>query len=480
MSDDGVDVAVVGGGSAGLGAAQVVAASGRRVVLVESARLGGECTWNGCVPSKSLIEAARHAHAIARAPRFGIDATGVTVDFPRVMARVRETIRRIAAYEDAAHLETAGITVRSGRATLAGPAELRVDGEPVAAGRIVLCTGSRPAVPPVPGLDAVPYLTNETLFELTEQPRHLLVIGAGPIGLEMAQAFRRLGSEVSVVDVLDSLLPREDPDIARLAGEALATEGVRIRLGVRVEAAEYDRGTHRLRLRRGAEQLSLEGDALLVATGRRPNVDGLGLEAAGVRVERRGIAVDDRMRTNVPGILAAGDVTGLYPFTHAAAYQGRIAAATALGERRRADYRVVPWVTFTDPEIAHLGLTEPEARRQHGDDVTVAHLPLTAVDRAVIQGEVRGMVKVITHGRPVIGHLGGGALLGAHLIGPGAGELVHELAVAMQTGAFAGRLAQTIHAYPTMALAVQQAAAQLFPLGRATAGDLREELAAED
>ncbi|HEY2702761.1 MAG TPA: FAD-dependent oxidoreductase [Candidatus Dormibacteraeota bacterium] len=472
----GFDVAVIGGGSAGLSAAAVVAASGRRVVLVEAARLGGECTWNGCVPSKSLIEAARHAHAIGRAPRFGIEATGVTVDFPRVMARVRDTIARIAGYEDAAHLETAGITVRSGRATLAAPADLRVDGEPVAAGRIVLCTGSRPAIPPVPGLDSVPYLTNETLFELTEQPRHLLVIGAGSIGLEMAQAFRRLGSEVTVVDVLDRLLPREDPDIARLAGDALAAEGVRIRLGVRVEAASFEEGIHRLTLRLGAEELSLEGDALLVATGRRPAVEGLGLLAAGVRVEGRGIVVDDRMRTSVPGILAAGDVTGLYPFTHAAAYQGRIAAGTALGERRRADYRVMPWVTFTDPEIAHLGLTEPEARRLHGDDVTVAVLPLTAVDRAVIQGEVRGLVKVITGGRPVVGHLGGGSLLGAHLIGPGAGELVHEFAVAMQTGAFPGRLAQTIHAYPTMALAVQQAAAQLFPAGRAVAGDLREGL----
>jgi pyruvate/2-oxoglutarate dehydrogenase complex dihydrolipoamide dehydrogenase (E3) component len=476
---EGFEVAVIGGGTAGLGAAQVTAAAGHRVLLVEAGRLGGECTWNGCVPSKSLIEAARHAHAIARAESFGIRAGEVAVDFPRVMARVHETIERIARYEDASHLAAAGVTVRSGRATLAGPSDLRVDGEPVAARRVILCTGSRPAIPPVPGLDQVPYLTNETVFDLTTRPRHLLVIGAGPIGLELAQAFRRLGSEVSVVDVVDSLLPREDPDIARIAGDLLADEGVRIRLGVTVEAAEFEGGTHRLRLRREAEQLILEGDALLVATGRRPNVEGLGLEAARVRVERRGIAVDERMRTSTLGILAAGDVTGILPFTHAASYQGRIAAATAIGQRRRADYRVVPWVTFTDPEIAHLGLTEPEARRQHGDDITVARLPYTAVDRAVIQGEVRGLIKVITHGRPVLGNLGGGEVLGAHLIGPGAGDLVHEFAVAMQARAFAGRLAQTIHAYPTMALGVQQAAAQLFPQGRATAGDLREELAAD-
>lgn len=220
----------------------------------------------------------------------------------------------------------------------------------------------------------------------------------------------------------------------------------------------------------------VNGDALLVATGRRPNVEGLNLEELGVRMTKTGVDVDVRLRTSLPGVFAAGDVTGILPFTHAAAYQGRLAARNALGKGSSASYRVLPWVIFTDPEIAHVGLTEPEARRKHGDDVRVAALPFTAVDRAVITGEPEGLIKVITKGNPVIGHAGGGALLGAHIIGPGAGELIHEFVLAMQVRAFSGRLAQAVHAYPSMSLAVQQTAAQLFAAGRATAGEQRNDL----
>jgi pyruvate/2-oxoglutarate dehydrogenase complex dihydrolipoamide dehydrogenase (E3) component len=353
-----------------------------------------------------------------------------------------------------------------------------VDGERIAAQRIVLCTGSRPAVPPIPGLENLPFLTNETLFELREQPDRLLIVGAGSIGLEMAQAFARLGTEVQVLDVVDTLLPREDPDIAQPAHRMLDADGVRLLLGARISSARLEGSTYQLEVAVGDAAQTVQGDALLVAAGRRPNIADLGLEAAGVQVKPAGITVDRRLRTTASGVFAAGDVTGILPFTHAAAYQGRIAGRNALGRRDRASYRVVPWVTFTDPEIAHVGLTEPEARAKHRD-VRTALLPYSAVDRAVIQREPRGLIKLITGRKPLLGHTGGGELLGAHIIGPGAGELIHEVVVAMQTRAFAGRLAQAIHAYPTMSLGVQQAVAQLFAAGRATAGEMREELTHE-
>jgi pyruvate/2-oxoglutarate dehydrogenase complex dihydrolipoamide dehydrogenase (E3) component len=292
----------------------------------------------------------------------------------------------------------------------------------------------------------------------------------------MAQSFVRLGSEVDVVDVVTEHLPREDPDVAALSRRLLEREGVRFTLGATTRRVTHDGAAFTMHIDAGATSGKLTGDALFVATGRRPNVDGLNLEAAGVVVGSAGIEVDTHLRTSLTGVYAAGDVTGILPFTHAAAYQGRLAARNALGKPTAASYRVVPWVIFTDPEIAHVGLTEPEARKKHGDDVHVATLPYSAIDRAVIVGEPDGLVKVITKGKPLIGHAGGGAVLGAHIIGPGAGELIHEFVLAMQLRAFSGRLAQAIHAYPSMSVGVQQAAARLFAAGRATAGETREEL----
>jgi pyruvate/2-oxoglutarate dehydrogenase complex dihydrolipoamide dehydrogenase (E3) component len=470
------DVVVVGGGTAGLTAAQVCVAAHRRVLLVEADRLGGECTWNGCVPSKTFIEAARLCHDMRVAAGLGIAKQVPALDFAAVMAHVRDTVRTIARYEDTERLEASGISVRHGRARMIDGHTLDIDGDRIRAERIVICTGSRPSVPPIDGLREVPFLTNETLFDLGIQPRRLLVLGAGPIGLEMAQAFARLGSEVVAVDVLPTLLPREDAEIAALARSILEAEGVEFRLGAAVERVEHVGNEYRLHIAESGRTSVVTGDALLVATGRRPSIDGLELETAGVRVTRAGIQVDARLRTTVASVFAAGDVTGILPFTHAAAYQGRIAGTNAVGKRATADYRVAPWVIFTQPEIGHVGLTEAEARAAHAD-VRTARLPFSAVDRAVIQGEPVGLIKVITGRKALLRHAGGGEVLGAHIVGPGAGELIHEFALAMQTRAFAGRIAQTIHAYPTLSLGVQQAVAQLFPAGRATAGDLRTDLA---
>jgi pyruvate/2-oxoglutarate dehydrogenase complex dihydrolipoamide dehydrogenase (E3) component len=475
---DAFDLAVIGGGTAGLTAAQTAAHARKRVLLISEGPLGGECTWNGCVPSKALIEAAAVHHAAATAGAFGIRVGELSVDFPAVMDRVHDVIDQIARYEDEAHLEASGVVVRRGRASVIYAHTVQVGEERFSATTLVVCTGSRPDAPTIDGLDGVAFLTNETVFELRTQPRHMLVLGAGAVGLELAQAFARLGTEIDVVDVAAAFLPREDPDIAAVLRGMLEDEGMRLHLGATPVKVERTEDGVALTVSEAAGERVLRGDTLLVATGRRANVAGLGLETIGVRTEPGGIVVDSHLRTTVAGIFAAGDVTGTMPFTHVAAYQGRLAAGNIIGRRQHsASYRVVPTVIFTEPELAHVGLTEPEARRGHGDSVRVVTLPFSAVDRAVIARRPRGLIKVITTGKPVLGHAGGGSILGAHIVGPGAGELIHEFVIGMQLHAFSGRLAQAIHAYPSMSVGVQQAVARMFDAGRATAGELREELA---
>jgi pyruvate/2-oxoglutarate dehydrogenase complex dihydrolipoamide dehydrogenase (E3) component len=469
------DIAVLGGGTAGLTAARIAAAAGRRVALIETARLGGECTWTGCVPSKALIEVARIYHEMKRSPDFGIQPGDVRVDFGTVMRRVHDTILQIASFEDAAHLETKGIVVVPGSGRFLDGTTLDVGGRSLRAPRIILCTGSRPSVPDIPGLRDGPYLTNETLFDLERRPERLIVVGAGATGLEMGQAFCRLGSDVAMLDVEQTFLPREDPDVAGRAREALEREGIRFLLGVWIERIDWRGESVQVMARLAQRSVTLEGDSLLLAVGRRPAVDGLELEKIGVKLDRHGLQVDRHMRTSVGSVYAAGDVTGIYQFTHMAAYQARVAAQSALGRRTKADYRVVPWVIFTDPEIAHVGLTEPEARNQYGNRIRAVVLPYSAIDKAVIDHNTEGMIKLVVGRKPVVGFLGGGELIGAHIYGTGAGQMLHEFVLSMQTRAFAGRLAQTIHAYPTMSTGVQQAAGLLFPVGQATI-DLREEL----
>jgi pyruvate/2-oxoglutarate dehydrogenase complex dihydrolipoamide dehydrogenase (E3) component len=392
------------------------------------------------------------------------------------MRGVRNTIAQIARFEDAAHLDAEGIVVVPGRGRFLDRTTLDVGGLVLRASKTILCTGSRPSVPDIPVLRDGPYLTNETLFDLTRLPQHLLVLGAGVTGLEMGQAFRRLGSEVTLIDAEQRLLAREDEDVVACAQGLLEREGLQFLLGAQVERVSASGATIAVEAIVDGGRRKVEGDALLVATGRRPNTETMGLEALGVEVRKHGIVVNEKLETTVEGIYAAGDVTGLYYFTHIAAYQGRIAAGNASGKGEKADYRVVPWVIFTQPEIAHVGLTEAEARERHGGEFRVVTLPYTAIDRAVIERQPRGLIKVIVGKKPLIGYaLGEGEVIGAHLIGPLAGELLHEFVVTMQARAFTGRLAQAIHAYPTMSTGVQQAAGLLFPSGRATI-DLREDL----
>jgi pyruvate/2-oxoglutarate dehydrogenase complex dihydrolipoamide dehydrogenase (E3) component len=457
------DVVIVGGGTAGITAALAARALGARVALVErEPRLGGDCTFYGCVPSKALLEIAKVAHYARQAAAEGIFASSPLIDFAQIVARRRRIVEEIAADERDERFERAGIELIRGQARFHSSHELDVDDQRVGGTAFVVATGSEPAVPPLDGIDQVPYLTNRTIFELEHLPRRLLVLGGGATGLELAQAFQRFGSRVAVIELSARLLPREEPEAGEELARVLRGEGIDLCLSTEATAAKADGEEVGLSLPEG----ELRGDALLVAAGRRGSVEGLGLEQLGVKLEDGYVVIDARARTSAAHVFAAGDVTGGLQFTHIAAHEGRVAGLNAAGKRAKVDERVAPWVTFTDPEIAHVGLTESEARERH-KRVEVVSYPMRRVDRARIEERPVGFVKLVTAGRRLLGRAGGGELVGAQIVGPHAGELIQECALAMQTRCFAGRLTQTIHPYPAETIAVQQAAAQLFPLGRA-------------
>jgi pyruvate/2-oxoglutarate dehydrogenase complex dihydrolipoamide dehydrogenase (E3) component len=439
------DLLVIGGGAAGITAAREGARRGARTALVQEGPVGGDCTFTGCVPSKTLLAAAARGESFADA-----------------MTAVRMAVARIAATEDDVALKRDGVTVIHGRAVLRSPREIDVDGTRLHGRRLILATGSGPAIPPIEGLRDIDYLTNESVFSLSSPPIRLAVLGGGAIGCEMAQAFARLGSTVTVIEAEDRLLAGEEPEASDVVAAALAADGVEIGTGATLDRAEPldDSGAARLRLSSGTV---IEADRVLVAVGRRPATAGLGLADIGVTLDERGhVRTDTTLATSVQGIWAIGDVTGRMPFTHAAARMGFVAARNALaprGRRHRFDPTPIPWVTFTAPEVARVGMTEADAS-EHG--ARVAYLPLDAVDRAITTGETRGFVKLIAGPRRLLRNAGGGRIIGATVVAPTGGELIHEPALAMRTRMFTGRLAQTTHAYPTWSTAIQQAAAQFF------------------
>jgi pyruvate/2-oxoglutarate dehydrogenase complex dihydrolipoamide dehydrogenase (E3) component len=417
------------------------------VLLVNDGPIGGDCTFTGCVPSKTLLAAA---------------AQGASFD--EAMARVRATVDRIAATESAAVLRAEGIVVREGRARLATHDTVVVDDDRITAPRIIVATGSRPSRPPVPGLDTIDVLTNESVFDLSSAPRRLAIVGGGAVGCEMALAFARLGVAVLLFEAAPRLLGREEPEASALVAASLTAAGVHVRLGVAIERAE--RRPDGVALYAGAPgPAGAEGvvvDQVLLAAGRTPNSGGLGLDEIGVRLDDAGhVRTDDRLETAIRGVYAAGDVTGKLPFTHAADEMGRLAAGNALRKGPRGRFRTdwIPWATFTDPEVARVGMTEDEASAHGG---RVAELPFSEMDRAITDGRTDGFVKLIAGPRTLSRNLFGGRILGATIVAPRAGEMIHEPALAMRTGMFAGRLAQTVHAYPTWSYAIQKAAAQFF------------------
>lgn len=438
----GYDLIVIGGGAAGLGAARFAAQAKARILMITDGPPGGDCTFTGCVPSKTLIEAAAQH-----------------LPFQMATQRVRDAIATIAATETADTLRAEGIHVVRGRARFTARGCVDVDGETMPARRFVIATGAAPVVPPIPGLSEAAHLSNETVFDLTELPRSLAVLGGGAIGCELAQAFARLGSRVTVIEAERRLLAQEEPEASHVVADVFAREGIDVRIGSRVVKVSADMtGAARLSLDRGAD---VTAEKLLVAVGRRPVTAGLDLDRVGVAVDERGhIVTDEHLATSVKTVYAAGDVTGRLPFTHAAFAMGRLAASNALSRRqRRYDESDTPWVTFTDPEVARVGLTESEAAARRG---RVAYLPMAELDRAIAAGQIDGFIKLITGPRPLLRNLGGGRILGSTVVGSRAGEMIHEPALAMATNMFPGRLAQATHAYPTWSYGLQLVAAQFF------------------
>jgi pyruvate/2-oxoglutarate dehydrogenase complex dihydrolipoamide dehydrogenase (E3) component len=441
------DLAVVGGGTAGLIAALIAAAAGGRVCLVERARIGGECLWTGCVPSKSLLAASDLAQRMRRADRVGLVPVEPKVDFQRVIEHVRAAQARIAPQDSPERLRAAGVEVLQGDARFAGLGRLLVDGGDggleVGWRAALIATGSRPLLPELPGLQAADPLTSDTVWDLEELPERLLVIGGGPVGCELTQGFARLGSRVTLLEAQPALLPGEEPEAGALLAERLGGEGVDLRLATHGRRVEPDPGGGFV-LDTGP-QGPIGFDRVLVATGRAAVTDGLGLETIGVRTgQHSNVLVDRRLATSAPRVFAAGDVTGVLPFTHVAAYQARLAVPNALfGLRRSADYRAVPHVVFTDPEVAQVGLSEAAARERFGARTTIWTFPYQRLDRAVTAGETDGFAKLVAGPR--------GRLLGATVAAPAAGEAIAELAQWVARHARIGDLSQAVHAYPTFA-----------------------------
>lgn len=437
------DLIIIGGGAGGLAAARAARWVGADVLLINDGPLGGDCTFTGCVPSKALLAASRDG-----------------LEFGAAMDRVRSAISHIAANETADVFRSEGVDVIEGRATMLNHDTVKVDSKRVSSPRIVIATGGRAFVPPIPGLDSVDYLTNETIFSITDKPNSLGIVGGGAIGCEMAQAFSRLGIDVSVFELAPQLLPREEPAAGAAVRSALEAGGVKVHTGESIDkVGPTDDGT-------GIKVTTASGDTsfekILLAVGRVPNSAGMGLEDLGVKFDGRGfIQTDERLATDVRGIYAVGDVTGKLPFTHAADEMGRLATGNALKKGPKGPFRTswIPWATFTDPEVARIGMTEAEAA-DHGG--LVAELPISELDRAVTDGYHDGFIKIIAGPRKVLRRTGGGQILGATIVAPRAGEMIHEVAVAMRTKMFTGRLAQTVHAYPTWSYGIQKAAGQFF------------------
>ena len=443
------DIAVIGAGSAGLTAARFAARLGKRVALVEANRVGGDCTWTGCVPSKALLHAAKVAHTVRNANRYGISARDQQVDFAAAMGWVKGAVKEVFALETPEMLRSEGINVLEGRAEFQDARTLAVGQQEISARHFLICTGAAPFVPPIPGIDDTPYLTYETFWDLRALPDRLVIIGGGPIGCELAQACQRLGSRVTLVEATDRLLPNDEPEAGQIVAQALRREGICLRLSSPVESVE--RNGHGTSIVVNAGGAKIKGDALLVAVGRRARIDGLGLERAGIEHSPRGIAVDDSLRTSVKHIYAAGDCAGGFQFTHYAGFQGAMAVRNMLlPGRSKGRPEHPPWATFTDPEVAHTGYTEEQARQRFGDKVRVSMLPMAHVERSVTEDATDGFIKVVQRSH--------GETLGATVVGPWAAETLQAWTLAGDNGLKMADVARTMQAYPSLATGNQQVA----------------------
>ena len=443
------NLVVIGAGTAGLVTAAGAAGLGAKVAIIERGLMGGDCLNVGCVPSKAIVSSGRIASSVRHAYKFGVNNAGdTTVDFAAVMQRMRDLRARISPNDSAERFRALGVDVYFGQASFVDSNTVAVGGTKLPFKRAVIATGARAAVPSIPGLDTVDYLTNESLFSLTILPRRLGVIGAGPIGCEMAQSFAQLGSEVLVVDSANGILPREDRDAAAIVEQAMIRDGVKFLSGSKNLVIKNQDGT-RLTVDSDGKGYDELVDQLLVSVGRAPNVEHLNLEAVGIDFTEKGVVTNDRMQTTNPMVYAAGDVCSPYQFTHAADFMARIVIQNALFKgRRKSSSLVIPWCTYTSPEIAHVGLYEHQAKEKNIAIDTYIQ-KFHEVDRAILEGEENGFVKIhVKHGTDKI--------VGATIVARSAGDLISEITLAMTHGIGLSKIANTIHPYPTQAEAIRK------------------------
>jgi dihydrolipoamide dehydrogenase len=454
MSKYDYNVIVIGGGSAGLVSSYIAAAIKAKVALIEKHKMGGDCLNTGCVPSKALLRSAKMLSYARRAEEFGFNKTSVDFDFAKVMERIQDVIQAIAPHDSVERYTQLGVDCIEGVAKIVAPNRVEVNGKTLTARSIIVATGARPLVPPIPGLDEIEYLTSDTVWDLRERPKRLLVLGGGPIGAEMAQAFSRLGSEVTIVEMAPHLLVREDAAVIELVTARFQAEGIRVLTNHKAKSFRTENGESVLTCDHGGQDVDVLFDKVIVALGRQANVTGFGLEELGVKLSpRKIIEADAFLETNVPGIYVCGDVTGPYQFTHTAAHQAWYASINALlapFKRFKVDYRVIPWTTFTDPEVARVGLNEKEAKEK-GIPYEFTTYGIDDLDRAIADSEAHGFVKVLTVP-------GKDKILGVTIVGTHAGDIIPEFILAMKHGLGLNKILGTIHIYPTLGEANKYAA----------------------
>jgi pyruvate/2-oxoglutarate dehydrogenase complex dihydrolipoamide dehydrogenase (E3) component len=451
------DLIVIGGGAGGLTVAAGAASLGAKVALIEKNELlGGDCLHYGCVPSKAVIKSAKEVYSAQKsAEKFGLTLSGQP-DIATAMERVKAAIADLQHHDSHERFESMGVDIfseRTGR--FIGSNQIELDNGKVLKGkRFVIATGSRPFIPPIEGIEEIDYLTNETIFDLKQLPKRLVVIGGGAIGLEMAQSIARFGSEVTVVETSDKIFGREDEDLIPIIQEELEKE-LKFAFNSMAKSVRIENGNKVLTVEKEGETFDIEMDAILIATGRKPNTDNLGLEDIGVELDKGNVVVNEHLQTTVPNIFAVGDTNGKYPFTHAAGMEGKLVVRNALiGIKGKISYENLPWVTYTDPEVYHLGLTEKEAREKHGDSIKVFKVQNKEVDRFATDRDAVGLVKVITSQR--------GEILGAHAVGINAGDWMQEIVFAKTEGHKIGDLSNVIHPYPTHGAILENAANQFW------------------
>lgn len=450
------DVIVLGGGTAGLVTASGCARLGRRVALVEREALGGDCLWTGCVPTKALVASARLAHQMRHAEKYGLEPVTPRVSPKSVMESMREQRRIISRHDDPEKFRKLGIDVIEGKARFAASHEIEVDGRTLTAKDVVIATGARTAVPPVEGLKESGFLDHASFLSGDDFPASILILGGGYIGIEFAQIFSRFGSRVTVVEMLDEIVNKEDADVIERLREILTIEGIDLFTGWAVKSVRSDgvKKTARIENKSG-ESRELVVDEVFVASGRRGNTDELGLEAAGVKVEKSWVVVDKFLQTSVPRVWAAGDVHGGLQFTHVAGYEAvKLVRNMLFPGKSAADYSHIPWALYTDPEVGHIGMTEKEARAKHGDAVKVYKVEMADVDRAVVDRTPAGLLKLVCDAK--------GRILGAHALCANASTVIEEIVLARRKGLKIGDLAQRISSYPSLADGVQKAAALYY------------------